>query len=168
MRLVIELKKGEIPQVTLNQLYKHTPLQTSVSILMLSLLDNRPMIFSLRQMLQEFVYHRKQIVYRRSVYDLKKAREREHILQGFIIALDNIDEAVALIKQSKSADEASEKLHKRFAFSSAQSKAILEMRLQRLTGMEQEKIRQEMEEIKKLITYLNSVIEDELLLLKRW
>ena len=96
MRLIIELKRGEIPQVVLNQLYKHTPLQTSVSILMLSLLDNRPMIFTLKQMLQEFVYHRKQIVYRRSVYELKKAKAREHLLAGFIIALDNIDQAIAL------------------------------------------------------------------------
>ena len=166
MRLIIEIKKGEIPQVILNQLYKHTPLQTSVSILMLALLDNRPMIFTLRQMLQEFVFHRKQIVYRRTVYDLKKARAREHILQGFIIALDNIDEAVAIIKKSDSADEAITKLHDRFQLSAAQGKAILEMRLQRLTGMEQSKIRAEMEDIKTLITYLNSVIEDESVLIK--
>ncbi len=166
MRLVIELRRGEIPQVVLNQLYKHTPLQTSVSILMLSLLDNRPMVFSLRQMLQEFVYHRKQVVYRRSVYDLKKAKAREHLLVGFIIALDNIDEAVAVIKKSKSAEEAMEKLNERFALSPEQSKAILEMRLQRLTGMEQDKIRAEMEEIKQLILYLSSIVENEPILIK--
>ncbi len=166
MRLVIELKRGEIPQVTLNQLYKHTPLQNSISILMLSLLDNRPMIFTLRQMLQEFVFHRKQIVYRRSAYDLKKAKEREHILLGFITALDNIDEAVAMIKRSASADEASAKLHDAFGLSAVQCKAILEMRLQRLTGMEQQKIRAEMEEIKKHIAYLNSVIENEEILIQ--
>ena len=166
MRLVIELKRGEIPQVILNQLYKHTPLQNSVSILMLSLLDNRPMIFSLRQMLQEFLHHRKQVVYRRSIYDLKKARAREHILQGFIIALDNIDETIKLIKQSKSADEAAQKLHAQFKFTPAQSKAILEMRLQRLTGMEQQKIREEMAEIKKHIAYLASVIENDTVLIK--
>ncbi len=166
MRLVIELKRGEIPQVILNQLYKHTPLQNSVSILMLSLLDNRPMIFSLRQMLQEFLHHRKQVVYRRSIYDLKKARAREHILQGFIIALDNIDKTIVLIKQSKSADEAAQKLHAQFKFTPAQSKAILEMRLQRLTGMEQQKIREEMAEIKKHITYLASVIENDTILIK--
>lgn len=165
MRLVIELKRGEIPQVTLNQLYKHTPLQTSVSILMLSLLDNRPMVFTLRQMLQEFTYHRKQVVYRRSVYDLKKAREREHILQGFIIALDNIDEAVAIIKASAGADEATTKLHDRFGLSAAQGKAILEMRLQRLTGMEQQKIRAEMEDIKQTIIGLLSIIENESVLI---
>ncbi len=166
MRLVIELKRGEIPQVTLNQLYKHTPLQTSISILMLSLLDNRPIIFTLRQMLQEFVFHRKQIVYRRTAYDLKKAKEREHLLLGFIIALDNIDEAVAIIKRSSSADEASAKLNDAFGLSITQSKAILEMRLQRLTGMEQQKIRTEMEEIKQLIIYLNSVLEDETVLIQ--
>jgi len=166
MRLVIELKRGEIPQVTLNQLYKHTPLQTSISILMLSLLDNRPIIFTLRQMLQEFVYHRKQVVYRRTAYDLKKAHEREHLLQGFIIALDNIDEAVAIIKRSSASDEAMTKLHDTFGLSAIQCKAILEMRLQRLTGMEQQKIRAEMEEIKKTIAYLNSILENEPILVQ--
>ncbi len=166
MRLVIELKRGEIPQVTLNQLYKHTPLQTSISILMLSLLDNRPIIFTLRQMLQEFIFHRKQIVYRRTAYDLKKAREREHLLLGFIIALDNIDEAVAIIKRSSAADEAMAKLQDTFGLSPIQCKAILEMRLQRLTGMEQEKIRAEMEEIKKTIAYLNSILENEQILIQ--
>ena len=165
MRLVIELKKGEIPQVTLNQLYKFTPLQSSISILMLSLLDNRPVVFTLRQMIQEFVYHRKQVVYRRSIYDLKKARAREHLLEGFIIALDNIDEAVSIIKQSKAAEEAVAKLYERFALSTEQGKAILDMKLQRLTGMEQQKIREEMEEIKKQIVYLLSIIENEKILI---
>ncbi len=166
MRLVIEVKKGEIPQVILNQLYKHTPLQTSVSILMLALIDNRPVIFTLRKMLQEFVYHRKQVVYRRSIYDLKKAHEREHILAGFIIALDNIDQAITIIKASKTADEAIQKLHERFDLSPVQSKAILEMRLQRLTGMEQQKIHNEMEAIKKQIVYLKSIVENEPILIQ--
>lgn len=161
MRLVIELRKGEIPQVTLNQLYKHTPLQTSISILMLSLLDNRPVVFTLKQMLQEFVYHRKQVVYRRSVYELKKARAREHLLAGFIIALDNIDEAVRLIKESRATQEAIDKLYEKFGLSAEQGKAILEMKLQRLTGMEQEKIREEMLEIKNHIIYLESIIQNE-------
>jgi DNA gyrase subunit A len=164
MRLVIEVKRGEIPQVILNQLYKFTNLQTSVSILMLALLDNRPMVFTLRQMLQEFVRFRQQIVYKRSVYDLRKAQEREHLLQGFIIALQNIDEVVAVIKQSKTTEEAIDKLHKRFMISEAQGKAILEMRLQRITGLEQEKIYAEMEELKKTIAYLASVIQDEVVL----
>ena len=161
MRLVIELKKGEIPQVILNQLYKHTTLQTSVSILMLALLDNRPIIFTLRRMLTEFIYHRKQIIYRRTVYDLKKAREREHILAGFIIALENIDQAIALIKQAKDANEAIKSLHDAFSLSPEQGKAILEMRLQRLTGMERQKIHEEMEQIRVHISFLNSIIENE-------
>ena len=165
MRLVIELKRGEIPQVILNQLYKHTPLQTSISFLMLALLDNRPIIFTLRHMLQEFIYHRKQVVYRRSAYDLKKAKARKHILDGFIIALENIDQAIVIIKASKAADEAIERLNKTFGLSAAQCKAILEMRLQRLTGMEQQKIRDEMGEIKNLIAYLSSIIQDETILI---
>lgn len=164
MRLLIELKRGETPQVVLNQLYKHTNLQTSVSILMLGLLDNRPLVFTLRQLISHFLFHRKEVVYKRTVYDLKKAQAREHILAGFIIALANIDEVVALIKQSKSADEAVTKLNKRFLLSAEQGKAILEMRLQRLTGLEQEKIYAEMEELKKMILHLKSIIENEAIL----
>lgn len=160
MRLVIELKRGEIPQVVLNQLYKHTPLETSISILMLALLDNRPVIFSLREMLYEYLYHRRQIIYRRTEFELDKARSREHLLAGFIIGLRNIDEIVALIKRSKEASEAIEQLNKRFQLTEKQGKAILEMRLQRLTGLEQEKIHAEMEEIKKQIVYFESVIAD--------
>ncbi|KKP35545.1 MAG: gyrase subunit A protein [candidate division TM6 bacterium GW2011_GWF2_32_72] len=161
MRLIIDLKRGEIPQVVLNQLYKFTPLQTSVSFLMLALLDNQPVIFTLRRMLNEFLYHRKNVVYRRSVFDLKKAQQREHILEGFKKALANIDEVIILIKKSMSAEEAIEALSKKFDFTSEQGKAILEMRLQRLTGMEQEKIDNEMNELKKLILYLKSIIENE-------
>jgi len=164
MRLVIDLKRGEIPSVVLNQLYKHTNLQTSVSILMLGLLDNQPLIFSLRELLTEFLYHRQQIIYRRTQYDLSKAQEREHILAGFVIALSNIDEVIALIKKSPSAHEAITLLNKRFLLSEKQGKAILEMRLQRLTGLEQEKIYAEMEEIKVKITYFRSIIENESIL----
>jgi DNA gyrase subunit A len=161
MRLVIDLKRGEIPSVTLNQLYKHTNLQTSVSILMLGLLDNQPLVFSLRQLLSEFLYHRQQIIYRRTQFDLTKAQEREHLLAGFIIALNSIDEVIALIKKSPSANEAIVILNKRFLLSERQGKAILEMRLQRLTGLEQEKIYAEMDEIKIKITYFRSIIENE-------
>lgn len=166
MRLVIEVKRGEIPQVVLNQLYKYTPLQTSISILMLGLLDNRPLVFSLRQLLQQFLYHRREIVYKRTVYDLKKAQEREHLLNGFVIALANIDEVVNLIKQSNSADEAITKLNKRFLLSPEQGKAILEMRLQRLTALEQEKIYNEIEELKKIITQYRQILGDESVLKK--
>ena len=161
MRLIIEVKRGEIPAVIVNQLYKHTQLQVSVSMLMLGLLDNQPLVFSLRELLSHFLFHRKQVVYRRTVYELKKARAREHILEGFIKALNNIDAIVALIKQSVSADEATEKLFTRFDFSAEQSKAILELRLQRLTGMEQEKIRAEMDEIRVTIAHLNEIINNE-------
>jgi DNA gyrase subunit A len=164
MRLVIELKRGEIPSVIVNQLYKHTSLQVSVSILMLALLNNRPIVFSLRHMVQEFLYHRKQIIYRRTQYDLSDAKAREHILAGFIIGLKNIDEIVAIIKRSKEAQEAIEQLNKRFQLSEKQGKAILEMRLQRLTGLEQQKIHAEMEEIRKTIIYLQSIIADESIL----
>jgi DNA gyrase subunit A len=143
MRLVIDLKRG---------------------ILMLGLLDNQPLIFTLRQLLDEFLYHRKQIIYRRTQYDLSKAQEREHLLAGFIIALNSIDEVIALIKKSPSAHEAISELNKRFLLTEKQGKAILEMRLQRLTGLEQEKIYGEMDEIKAKIAQLRSIIENETIL----
>lgn len=161
IRIVIELKRGEIPNVTLNQLYKFTHLQTSVSILMLGLLDNKPMIFSLHDLIREFVLHRQEVVYRRSTYDLKKAQAREHILAGLLIALENIDEIVALIKKSESPQEATAQLNKRFLFTQEQCTAILEMRLQRLTGLEREKIYAEMEDLKKLIAYLQKILTDK-------
>jgi DNA gyrase subunit A len=161
MRLVLDVKRGEIPQVVLNQLYKHTELQTSVSILMLGLLDNRPLVFTLRQLLQEFLYHRKQVIYKRTIFDLGKARAREHILDGFIIALAQIDLVIEHIKQSESALEAIDRLYKRFALTEEQSKAILEMRLQRLTGLEQEKVRTEMADLKQTIEQLQLLISSE-------
>ncbi|MBV8661248.1 MAG: DNA gyrase subunit A, partial [Candidatus Dependentiae bacterium] len=160
MRLVIELKRGEIPSVTLNQLYKYTQLQTSVSFLMLALLDNKPIVFSLRRQLQEFLTHRRQVVYKRTEYDLKKSLAREHILTGLITALDNIDEVIAIIKKSPTAQEAVDALHKKFLLSEEQSKAILEMRLQRLTGLEQDKIRVDIKELKNFITSLQLILND--------
>lgn len=164
MRLVIDIKRGEIPTVVLNQLYKHTSLQSSISILMLGLLDNQPLVFSLRELLNEFLYHRQQVIYRRTKYDLDKAQEREHVLAGFIIALNNIDEVIALIKKSSAAQDAIIALNKRFLLTEKQGKAILEMRLQRLTGLEQEKIFAEMDEIKQKIVYFKSILEDETIL----
>jgi len=166
MRLVIDIKRGEIPSVVLNQLYKHTPMQSSFSILMLGLLDNKPLVFTLRELLQHFIEHRRQVVYKRTAYDLRKAQDREHILAGFIIALENIDEVVAIVKQSKNADEAISVLNKRFLLTAKQGKAILEMRLQRLTGLEQEKIHNEMAELKKAIALLKSILEDKEILKK--
>lgn len=159
-RLVIEIKRGEIPHVILNQLYKFTSLQTSISILMLGLLDNKPLVFSMRQLLLEFLHHREDVVHKRTAFDLEKARAREHILAGFIIGLQNIDEIVSLIKASDSSETAVIALNKRFLLSEQQGKAILEMRLQRLTGLEQEKILGEVEEIKKMIVYLQGILAD--------
>jgi DNA gyrase subunit A len=161
MRLVIELRRGEDPHMVLNQLYKHTNLQTSVSILMLGLLDNRPLVFGIRQLLQEFLHHRKQVIYKRTTYDLTRCLEREHVLSGFIVALQNIDAMIAIIKRSSDAEQAVVQLHEDFSLSHQQSKAILEMRLQRLTGLEQEKIHKELQELKTKIAHLQSIIQNE-------
>ncbi len=164
IRVVIDLKRGEVPTVVLNQLYKHTPLQTSVGILMLALLDNRPIVFTLRQLIKEFLIHREVVITKRCQYELRKAKTREHILLGFMIVLDNIDEVVALIKASETADVALEKLRSRFGLSHEQGKAILEMRLQRLTGLEQSKMRDELEAIKVSISGLEAILADRVLL----
>lgn len=161
IRVVIELKRGEIPQVVLNQLYKHTALQSSLSLIMLALFQNRPMFFALREMLEHFLIHRKEIITKRSEYDLARIKEREHILQGLILALDNIDDVIVLIKKADTANDAILGLHKKFALSLEQAKAILEMRLQRLTGLERGKIHDELEEIKKTIAKLELILHDE-------
>ncbi|HEX2978098.1 MAG TPA: DNA gyrase subunit A [Candidatus Babeliales bacterium] len=166
MRVVIELKRGEIPTVVLNQLYKFTQLETSVSILMLGLLENRPLIFSLRDLIREFLLHRQEVIYKRTVYDLGRAQAREHLLAGFIIVLNNIDEVVALIKASSTPEEAIAKLNQRFLLTQEQGKAVLEMRLQRLTGLEQEKIFAEMEDLKKIINGLKLILADKTILKK--
>ena len=166
VRVAIELKRSESPQVVLNLLYKHTSLQTSVSILMLALLDNRPLVFTLRQLIKEFLNHREVVITRRSKFELEKALSREHILQGFEICLSNIDEVVQLIKTSANADDAVNKLNKRFLLSVEQSKAILDMKLQRLTSLEQEKIRKELEDIRVEINQLRALLSDRDLLKK--
>ncbi|OGB97886.1 DNA gyrase subunit A [candidate division TM6 bacterium RIFCSPHIGHO2_12_FULL_36_22] len=166
IRLVIDIKKGEIPEVILNQLYKYTALQSSISILMLALLDRKPTIFTLRSLIEQFLLHREEIVYKRTEYDLRRALEREHLLQGFVIALQNIDEVVQLIKKSSDMQHAVTQLNERYKLTEVQSKAILEMRLQRLTGLEQEKIYQEIEELKEKIIYLRSVLKDREILHK--
>ena len=166
VRVAIELKRSESPQVVLNLLYKHTSLQTSVSILMLALLDNRPLVFTLRQLIKEFLNHREVVITRRSKFELEKALAREHILQGFEVCLSNIDEVVQLIKTSANADDAVNKLNKRFLLSVEQSKAILDMKLQRLTSLEQEKIRKELEDIRVEINQLRALLSDRDLLKK--
>ncbi len=166
MRVVIEVKRTENPEVVLNQLYKNTALQTSLSILMLGLLDNCPRIFTLRELIKQFLLHRETVVYRRTLFDLEKAKAREHVLEGFIIALNNIDDVVQLIKKSTSPEDAIISLSKRYGLTETQGKAILEMRLQRLTGLEQEKIHAEIGEIRISVNYLQSVLDNRDLLKK--
>ena len=160
IRVVIDIRRGDIPQVVLNQLYKHTSLQVSHSIMLLALLDNTPHIFTLREMLEQFLIHRQEVIRRRSEFDLEKNRQRAHLLHGLIKALENIDAVVALIRASKSGQDASEGLQQQFGFSEVQAKAILDMRLQRLTALEQDKLTTEIEEIKKVIAYLELLLRD--------
>ncbi len=161
MRVVVELKKGTIAGVVLNQLYKHTPMQSSFGVILLAIVNNQPRVLTLKEALKHFVDHRKDVVTRRTIYDLRKAEERAHILEGLKIALENIDEVIALIKKSKSPEEAKEGLIKKFKLSPIQSQAILDMRLQRLTGLERDKIIQEYKEIMALIQELKSILADE-------
>ncbi len=161
MRIVIELKKGEIPQVILNQLYKQTQMQTSFGIIMLALVDNQPRVLTLKQMLEQFIEHRKEIVIRRTNYDLKKAQARAHILEGLVKALDHLDEVIELIRASKDPAEAKAGLVSKWEFTEIQAEAILEMRLQRLTGLERDKIVQEYKDILELIAELQSILASE-------
>lgn len=160
IRVVIELRRGEVPSVILNQLYKHTSLQTSMSIIMLALYQNRPMFFTLRETIEHFLLHRKEIITKRTEFDLAKHHARAHIVQGLIVAVSHIDEMVALIKKSDSPDQAMELLNAQFNLSAEQGKAILEMRLQRLTGLEREKLYAEIEDLKKVISKLELILND--------
>ena len=161
MRIVIELKKDVNANVVLNLLYKHTQLQDTFGAIMLALVDGEPRVLSLRDMLFYYLEHRKDVVTRRTRYDLEKAKERLHILEGLLIALDNIDEVVELIKKSPNAKEAKERLMERFGLSERQSQAILDMRLQRLTGLERDKIVEEDRQLKERVAYLESILADE-------
>lgn len=161
MRIVIVLKRGENASVTLNRLFKFTQLQVSFGIIMLALdAKNQPVTFNLKQMLEAFVEHRRDIVTKRCIFELKKAQERAHILEGLKKALDHIDEVIATIKASKEAHAAREALIAKFSFSERQATAILEMRLQRLTGLERQKILDELAELQKQIEWLNFVLSD--------
>ncbi len=161
MRVVVVLKRGENASVTLNRLFKFTQLQVSFGIIMLALdAKNQPVTFNLKQMLEAFVEHRRDIVTKRSIFELKKAQERAHILEGLRKALDHIDEVIATIKASKEANTAREALMVKFSFSERQAVAILEMRLQRLTGLERDKITNELAELVKQIEWLNFVLAD--------
>jgi DNA gyrase subunit A len=166
MRIVLELKKDEIAEVVINQLYKMTPLQRSFGVIMLSIVNGRPEVLNLKQILQHFLLHRKTIVYRRTVYDLRKTEEKAHILEGLKIAISNLDEVVELIKASPGPKEAKEGLMNRYELSAIQAQAILDMRLQRLTGLEREKIVAEYEELMRQIAWLKEILSDEQLVLK--
>ncbi len=166
MRVVIELKKDENAEVVLNQLYKMTPLQRSYGVILLSIVNNRPEILNLRQILDHFIFHRKTIIYRRTAYDLRRAEEKAHILEGLKIAITNLDEVVELIKASATPLEAKNGLMARFGLSVIQAQAILEMRLHRLTGLEREKIIVEHQALMKEIVWLRQVLADETLVMK--
>lgn len=161
MRLVFELRKDAIANVVLNQLYKYTALQSSFSVNNIALVNGRPEILNLKDLIKHFVEHRHEIVVRRTKFDLAEARKRAHILEGLLIALDHLDEVIALIRNSKNPDEAKDGLITKFGLSEIQSKAILDLRLQRLTGLERQKIKEEYDELMKLIAYLESVLNDE-------
>ena len=161
MRIVYELKRDSIPNVVLNKLFKYTQLQSSFSVNNIALVKGRPVMLNLKDMIREFVAHRHEVVVRRTEFELRKAEERAHILEGLIIASDNIDEVIKLIRASKSPEEARDALMKRFELSDIQSRAIVEMRLRQLTGLEQEKLRAEYEEIIKLIAELKSILDSE-------
>jgi len=161
IRIVIELKKGTIVKVIINQLFSNTQLQTSFSIINLALCGGKPQLLTLKELIYHFVEHRVDVVTRRTRYDLRKAEERAHILEGLIIALANIDEVVAIIKASRDVATARLKLQERFQLSEAQSEAIVEMRLGRLTSLEIEKIEKELSELKTMIAYYKSLLADE-------
>ncbi len=159
LRIVIDLKKDVNPNVILNRLYKHTQLQTSYSMIMLALVNGEPKILNLYQILDEYLKHQKEVVTRRTRFDLRKAEERAHILEGYVIALDNIDEVIKVIRSAY--NDAKEKLMIRFSLSEAQAQAILDMRLARLQGLEREKIEEELAGLRKRIAYFKELLADE-------
>jgi DNA gyrase subunit A len=163
MRLVFELRKDAIANVILNQLYKYTSLQSSFSVNNIALVHGRPEMLNLKDMIHHFVEHRHEIIVRRTKYDLSEAKKRAHILEGLLIALDNLDAVINLIRSSKNPDEAKDGLMSKFGLTEIQSKAILDLRLQRLTGLERQKIKEEYDELMKLIAYLESILNDEAL-----
>ena len=161
MRVVIELRRDANANVILNKLYKHTQLQDSYGVIMLALINGEPKILSLLDMLQEYLKHQEDVVTRRTRYDLNKAEERDHILQGLLIALDNIDEVISIIRSSKSTPEAKDRLMDRFSLSEIQANAIVEMKLRSLTGLERQKLEDEHAELVKTIAELKAILADE-------
>ena len=164
MRIVIELKQNADPNVVLNQLYKHTQLQQGFGVIMLALVDGVPQVLSLREVLQHYITHQQIVIRRRTEFDLRKAKERAHLLEGYVIALDNIDEVIKVIRSSY--DDAKQRLMDRFALSEIQATAILEMQLRRLQGLEREKIEKELAELREKIAYYEKILGDENLILQ--
>lgn len=165
LRIVLELKKDEIADVVINQLYKMTPMQKSFGIIFLAIVNNKPEVLNIKQILEHFILHRKVVVYRRTAFELNKAEERAHILEGLNIAINNLDEVVALIKASRSPQEAKEGLIERFELSEKQAQTILDMRLHRLTGLEREKIANDYQEVLKEIARLKEILGSESLVM---
>jgi DNA gyrase subunit A len=165
IRVVVDLKKGEVPEVILNSLYKNTQMQTTFGIIFLAIVDNQPQILDLRRMLQHFIDHRKEIVIRRTRFDLRKAEDRAHILEGLTKALDHLDAVIALIRASQTPDTAREGLMGQFQLSQLQAQAILDMRLQRLTGLERDKVMQEYREVLATIKSLQEILGSDKLVL---
>jgi DNA gyrase subunit A len=166
MRVVIELKQACIPQVVMNKIFKHTPLETGFGVIMLALVDGVPRTLTLKQMLQYYITHQEDVIVRRTRYDLRKAEERAHILEGYVIALDNIDEVIRIIRGSEDDAEAKAGLIGRFALSEIQADAILEMRLRRLVGLERHKIEEELAELRQKIAWFKKILADESLVLQ--
>ena len=161
MRIVIELKRDAVPHIVLNKLYKHTQMQSTFGTILLALVDGQPKIMTLREMLQHFIDHRLEVIVRRSEFDLKKALEREHILEGLKIAVDNIDEVIRIIRAADDTEQASTQLQETFELSERQAKAILDMRLARLTGLEIEKLEEELAEVRATIEELRAILDSE-------
>lgn len=161
MRVVIELRRDAVPKVVLNQLYKHTQMQESFGVIMLALVDNQPLVLNLKEVIQYYLRHQKEIITRRTQYDLNKAEERAHIVEGLRIALANLDEVIKIIRSSKNDNQAREGLMDRFSLTDIQAQAILDMRLRRLTGLERDKLEAEYKELIKKIEYFRSVLADE-------
>ena len=165
MRIAIGLKKDQVAEVLINQLFRQTQMETSFGIIFLAVVDNRPMILNFKDILEHFILHRKDVIIRRTIFDLRKAEERAHILEGLKIALENLDDVVKLIRESKTPSEARTGLMERFELTQMQAQAILDMRLQRLTGLEQEKILEEYEQINKDIEWFRKILAEEKIIL---
>ena len=165
MRIVVEVKKGELPEIILNNLYKHTQLQISFGIIMLAIVDKQPKVLAIVDMMRYFIAHRKEVILRRTRFDLRKAEERAHILEGLVICLDNLDAVIKLIRSSKTVDEARRGLMEKFGLTQIQAQAVLELQLQRLSQLERLKIQEEYAELKKKIAELRRILKDEKLVL---